>query len=239
MATVTLRSGVASTTNNAALASASFTPTAGELLVVVAMHSGLVTDPAVTASANGITFTKVLGPILKAASVDEMSVFVANQLVPASPVAMTCTTTPSASTGGLIFVFSVTAMSRTGASAVRQSASQANQAASTTPAPVLGAAALTGNALIGAVHQSQSPPALTPPTGWTETATIGDIGHNTPANGGEVAFINSGFTGTTVTWGSVAGSTFASAVLELDTSAVTASSAPNQRARAIRANLVR
>lgn len=76
MASVTLRSGVASTSNSGAVASASFTPTAGDLLVVFAFHSGKTTAPTVTASANGITFTQAGTTILKNSSADSMTCWV-------------------------------------------------------------------------------------------------------------------------------------------------------------------
>lgn len=221
MATVTLRSGVANTANNAALASASFTPTAGELLVVCAMHTGKTTDPVISVSANGFTFTKVLGPILKATSADEMSVFISDQFAPGSPAAMTVTTTPTASSGAIIFVWSIAGLTRTGLSAVLKSGSQANAAAAGTPAVALGGAALTANPLVGAVFNAGTAASVaTPPTGWTETATIGDVGYTVPAGGGEAAQINSGFTGSTVTWGAASATAFCSFALELDTSAL-------------------
>lgn len=221
MATVTQRSGVSSATDNAAVVSASFTPTAGDLLVVFAMHTGKTTIPAVTASANGITFSSISGisPTLKNASADSQSVWIADQLVPASPVAMTCTTTPTTSTAGFIFVFSVTGMVRTGTSAVRSRGNGPNGAA-ITPNITLTQATLTGNPLLGSLFNGTNPATMTPPTGWTETATIGDIGTTPPASGGEVAFLAAGAAVSSVSWGSASGSAQCGVVVEMDTSAL-------------------
>jgi hypothetical protein len=105
-------------------------------------------------------------------------------------------------------------MSRTGAAAVLQSAKQENQGSGTTPAPVFGNSALTGNPTLGAVANTSNPATLTPPTGWTE---LDDLGITSPTAGLEYIGRNSGFTGTTVTWGSTSPTPFASLIIELDT----------------------
>lgn len=118
-------------------------------------------------------------------------------------------------TGSIISVYSVSGMSRTGLNAILQTGRQQNQAASGTPAPAFAASADTNNATMGAVANLTSPAGLTPPTDWVEG---NDSGHGAPASGLEAVSRASGFTGTTITWGSTSASAFASIIIELDTS---------------------
>lgn len=189
---------------------------AADLLVVVVVLTGAVATPTVTDDQGG-TYTEVSGGgFFKNTSADKMWLFVRDSLVPATLSTVITMTSPGGDTGGGLLVYRVTSMSRTGAAAVRQKAGQSNQAAAGTPAPVLPAAALTGNSVIGAVFNATNVATLTPPTGWTEKH---DTGYATPTTGVETATIDSGFTGTTVTWGSTSASAFASLVAELDASA--------------------
>lgn len=224
MATVTHITGAADTSNtpNTCPTAGTFTPTAGRLLVVgvVTSNSGAPTGGSMTASANGITFSGCGATALAATSTTTIDWYIANQLTPASPAAMTVTWTPTdAGTGTVIFVCEVAGMTRAGAGAVRQTGKADNQAAASTPAPVFGVAVLTGNPTLGLVGNASSPAGLTPPTGWTEPATTGDLGYATPTTGGEYVHRDSGFTGTTVTWGSTSATAFGALVIELDTSA--------------------
>jgi len=100
---------------------------------------------------------------------------------------------------------------------VKQSAGQSNQAAANTPNPAFAATTSTNNVCIGAVANGVNPATMTPTTGWTEAH---DVGVATPITGLETQFINSGFVGTTVTWGSTFGgpNTGADLIAELDTS---------------------
>lgn len=214
MAAVTAGVSAANTADNAALTTGAFTPAANDLLVAFAI---------VTGQANGGTFTdsQSLGwtqvmAALKAASADTLVCAVANALATASN--MTVTFTPAGSptsTGVAISVLRVSGMSRTARSAVRGSGREQNKAASGTPAPALTKAALTQNPCVGAVANATNVAGMTPPSGWTEQH---DVGYNTPATGLETASIGSGFTGTTVTWGSTSGSAFSDIALELDSS---------------------
>src|SRR5262249_36569936 len=91
-----------------------------------------------------------------------------------------------------------------------------------TPAPVFGASALTGNVTLGAVFNANNPAAMTPPTSWTEQ---NDTGYNTPTTGQEYVSRDSGFTGTTITWGNASGSAFSAITVELDTTSTPAAPA--------------
>ena len=136
----------ASTSNTTSYASNSFTPNAGDLLVAFVIASGTVATGTMTASANGITFTKV-GSAVKNTSADTLYCFVANQLVPASPASMTVTfdCTGDAATGAIVSVALVSGMYLAGTAAVRQSAKVDNVAGGTAPSTVFSQSALTGN----------------------------------------------------------------------------------------------
>lgn len=232
MAAVTLPAGatVADTSNvtsyRCPTGAGTFTPTAGALLVAFVYASGTV--------APGATFTMTdsqsLGWTLITSALGNTSVstaicFVANNLAAATAMSVTFDCTGDAATGANVIVAQVTGMTRTGASAVRQSATTANRATGGTPADTFPAAALTGNPTLGAVANSTSPAGLTPPTNWTELA---DIGYSTPATGLEVVSRDSGFTGTTITWGSTT-SAGADIIVELDTSSLAVSLATPPR----------
>lgn len=197
--------------------------TAGDQLVVVVVLTGATTTPTVTDDNGSGTYTEVSGGgFFKAASADKVWIFVRNALVPATASTIITMTSPGGDTGGGLLVYRLTGMTRVGAAAVRQIAGQSNQAAAGTPAPVFAAAPLTGNSLIGAVFNATNVATLTPPTGWTEKH---DTGYATPTTGIETATIDSGFTSTTVTWGSTSASAFASIAAEMDASAAPAAAA--------------
>lgn len=80
----------------------------------------------------------------------------------------------------------------------------------TTPAPTLPVAALTGNATIAALFSADT--TTTPPTSWTEAQDGSQI---TPTTALEVAYRNTGFTGTTITFGAVCDTAYASIAIEL------------------------
>jgi len=207
----------ASTSNATSYASGAFTPAANDLLIAFVVASGTVATGTMTSSVGGQTFTKITS-FAYSASANTVYAFVSDQLVSATSQTVTFDCTGDNATGAVIFVARISGMSRTGLSAIKQSAGQANQSASTTPAPAFGASALTGNPTLGVIGNATSPAGMTPPTGWTENAS-GDTGYSTPTTGGEYVYRDSGFTGTTITWGGTSASVFASLIVELDTSA--------------------
>lgn len=215
--------GTASTANTNTYASASFTPVAGDLLVVfsdVSSSSG----PSCIASANGITFTRVTTGLINAGTADWLSatsvnlgwVWVANQLVGASPVAMTVTVAVSGGngTGADIAVARVSGITKTGLGAIRQAAHTDNTGTGTTPNVVFGAACLTENPVLVGVSNATNPATMTPPTNFTER---GDVGFATPTHGFEWATRDSGHTSATVTWGGASGSQWGAAGVEITT----------------------
>jgi hypothetical protein len=210
--TVTHAIATASTTNAATYTSGSFTPVAGDLLVVFVTSSGTVGAGTMT-DTQSLGWTKITSAV-KNTSADTIYCFVAN--APAAAVATTVTfgTGGAAATGAFIDVARVAGMTRTGAAAVRQSAIQSNGAAAATPAPTFGSAVLTGNPTLGVIGNGTSPATMTAPASWTEMDD--STGYATPTTGQEYVSRVSGFTGTTITWGSTSASAFGSIIIELD-----------------------
>jgi hypothetical protein len=203
------------------------TPAVNDLIVIVTAHTGYTGVIAPTDNnADGLgTYTQIGSNAVKVASADRMQFWVRDALV-GSATSTTFTTAPGTTTGGGLAVLKVTGMSRAGASAIRGSGLQSNQAAGGTPAPALPAAATGTNPLIGAVFNGVNPATMTPPA--TFDTERGEGGYNTPATGLEVASDDTGNTDTTVTWGSTSGGTtqFCSFVVELDSTAAASATAP-------------
>lgn len=221
MATVRHLVTTPSTTNGTSYASGSFTPDANELLVaLVSAVNTIRTDTTMTDS-QSLTFARV-DTKFRAASLSIMVPFVANALAANSSMTVTFDCTGDAAGGTVITVLGVTGMTKDGLDAILQYAAQENQAAGT-PAPAFSSSALTGNPTIGFVCNATDPAGLTEPSGWTERA---DSGHGSPTHGMEVVSRDSGFTGTTITWGSASASDFGSFILELDSSGGAAPTIP-------------
>jgi hypothetical protein len=192
---------------------------AGEMVFVIVANTGNAALPTVTDNnPDGLgAYTAIAGPILKAASVDRMYIFARNALV-GSTLSTIITMTPSgATTGGGLSASRWSGFTQVGSAAIvsGQIGKQDNQAAAT-PAPALPSAATTTNPTLGAVFNATNPATMTPTVNWTERT---DVGYNTPTSGLEAMSRDSGFTGTTVTWGSASGSAFCSVIIELDASA--------------------
>ncbi|HEV8455340.1 MAG TPA: hypothetical protein VGQ24_10630 [Gemmatimonadales bacterium] len=213
MSTVTNRIATPSTLNVSSYASGAFTPAVGDLLVAFIGKTASVNDGSLTDSQGG-TWTLIRNAG-KVASADTLQLFVRNQLIAsASSMTVTYDCTGDAATGCIIQVASVAGMFRTGASAVSQNAAENNQAAGGTPAPVFAFNCQTGNPTLGAVFNATNPATMTPPASWTEQ---NDTGYSTPGTGQEYVSRDSGFTGTTITWGSTSGTAFCDIIVELDT----------------------
>lgn len=199
---------------------------AGDLLVVFCNATTNTNDTPTCSDNNadgfgGSSGWTFIGKQNFAASAGRMSCFVRNALI-SNTGSTTITVATGSNTSGNIVCVAVAGMKRGGANgAVRQFNGQADQAASTTPAPAFSSAALTGNMTIGCVSNSATPAGVTEPTGWTERQ---DVGQATPNCGMEVVTRDSGFTGTTVTWGSTS-TAFASFIIELDSTSLTLAAA--------------
>lgn len=196
------------------------TPTYGDLIVIVSANTGNTSAalPTDNNTSSPGTYTEISAcACVKAASVDQMRVFIRKNRI-FNATSTTFTHAVGTSTGGGLVVFRVSGLARTGSNAARQGAKQDNQAAAGTPTPALASAALTGNCLIGAVFNATNPATMTPRAtpAWTER---NDSGYATPTTGLETMTINSGETGTNIAWGGTSASAFCAMVLELDCSA--------------------
>jgi hypothetical protein len=207
-----------STTDGTSFVSGSFTPTVGQLLVVyVAAMGSVAAAPTLTASANGITFSLCPTTAIKNVSADTVYCFVANQLTPASPAAMTVTfaCTADAATACVIIGGEASGMSRLGLAAIKQAKDVDNVLAGTAPATVFATAALTTSIIlfgqsstVGTARTAPTTPVMTK-NGETFTAT--------PTGGAFVGSANSGFTGTTITSGNASNGACCALSVELDT----------------------
>lgn len=227
MATIaTLGTTVWSTTGGNATITA--TPTLADLIVIISGSTGLaggttsVTD---NNSDNRGTYTQIQADATGFSTTGVLTAWVRHALI-GSATSTVFTSNQATSSGGGLLIYAVTGMSIVGLGAVRGAGIQSSGTLGTTPAPVLlrrigttfsgTQAALTGNAMIGAVcNGTNSTTTTAPPTSWTESF---DNGYNTPATGLEVCFRNSGETNSTITFGATSATAFASIAIELDTS---------------------
>lgn len=212
MATVTHKIANSSTTNASTYTTASFTPVAGDLIVVFVHSSGVTIASTGTTSA-GIGFSQV-ETALDASSANTSYMFVATSFATATAQTFTFNCTGTTATGAAWDVYCVAGMTLTGAAAVKQTATLDNHA-SGTPSVAFTSNALTGNPTFGSIGNATNPATMTAPTGWTEG---GDVGYATPTTGLETVFRASGFTSMGITWGSSSASAFGAIIAEMDTS---------------------
>lgn len=216
MATVTHEITTTDTTNGGPYASGSFSPAVDDLIVVMVHFSGSTdTSQTCSASANGVTtFTRVTS-CLTNVGLFCAAIFVADALATGTSSMTVSVDTPADAANGCdISVFTVSGLSAAGSSAVRQAATpQENFVDDTIPSVTFASACLTGNPVLGIVGNKANPANIDPPSGFTEAA---DTGHATPVCGIETVYTDSGFTGTTLTWGSASSQEGGTLAIELD-----------------------
>lgn len=191
---------------------ASIAAATGDLLVAFASVSGNTQASPTMTDNKGGTYALV-GQALWGGSADNMLCFVRNGLT-TSAGNTTLTLDAGANTAGEIVILAYSGMARTGAAAVKQLTADANQATSTTPSIAFASPVTSGNQLLAAVASSDK--YTDEPAGWNERE---NVYQSTPTTALEVTSGASGFTGTTVTYGSPETSGYAAMVLELDASA--------------------
>jgi hypothetical protein len=149
---------------------------------------------------------------LNNASADICAVFVRNALVAANA---TLTLSPvvgsGTNTAGEIITIAVTGMTLVGAAAIRQFGKQANQT-SGVPTPVLPTTASTQNLTLTAAGSSTTAGCV-PNASWTEREDANQIN---PTTCMEVATRDSGFTGTSAAYVSIASAVWNSSIVELN-----------------------
>jgi hypothetical protein len=193
------------------------TPAVDDLIVVVHGMSGWASgDTSTISDDQGGTYTQIGANPLSTGggTAGALWISIRNSLV-SSAVSTTYTATNVGDTGGGLTVLKVTSMSRTGASAALQNKGESTQ----TESPVVitfGAATSTSNPIILGCFGEDSPAALGPPTGFTETT---DTGWSTPTSGIHVCYVSSGQTNSAYTYASGAFTDHNEAGVELDTTA--------------------
>lgn len=193
------------------------TPSLNDLVIMWTAHTGNTSATPPTDD-NGGTYSLIGSALATTGGTKTVRAWVRDQ--PFSPSVSTIFShAPGTTSGGGILVGRVIGVSKVGIDAIRQFASQNDQAGGTTPAPVFGAAARTENALFGFLMNDSNPANLTQPSGWTES---NDQGYATPTTGFYACRISGGEANTTITWGSTSATVFCSAVFEVDATQVAA-----------------
>lgn len=193
---------------------ATITPAVGDLFLVGCCATGNSNQTPTCTDDNGGTYTLIRIGALNG-SADMLSTFVRDALL-TNTTSTTVTVATGSNTSAEIAIIAVSGMAKVGSAAVLQSARQANQSSGTTPAPTFASSCQTENMTIGFVGNGTNPATLTPPINFVERA---DVGQATPSCGLEVITRDSGFTGTTVTWGGTSASNYSDVIIELDGSA--------------------
>ena len=193
------------------------TPAVDDLIVVIHGMSGWASgDTSVITDNQSGTYTQIgANPLSTAGGTGgALWISIRTALIP-SAVSTIFTETPAGSTGSGLTVLKVTGMTRTGADAALQNIGESTQ---TENPPVIAfpVATLAGNPIILGVFGEDNPPALTPPTGFTETT---DAGWATPTSGIEIVFNGDGNTLSSYSWSAGALTDHNEVGVELDTSA--------------------
>jgi hypothetical protein len=217
MATIAYFNGVSLASGNTATTPATAI-TAGELLVMVVFKGSSTNVGSVSDTlADGATWSMVRHADTSIGTQRDVLVFVRDLMTPSSASAtLTYSAVGDDYTGVRLTAFRMTGMTLTGPAAIRQSGVQNDRGAASTPSPAFDSGVcLTTNPVLGAVVNSTNPVGITEPSGWTEAL---DASSSLPL-GCEIATMNSGFTGSTVTWGNTSPSPYATIVVEFDATA--------------------
>lgn len=202
------------------------TPTLNDLIVIVAHSTGVATPTWTVSDDQSGAYTQIGSNRNNGSNNGVISIWVRNALV-SSAVSTIYTGQSAAATGGGLAVFAVSGMSKTGATASKQSSGTATGAAGGTPSVVLGGAVLTTNPVIGIVqHGTNSSTAVTPATNYTERY---EAGHASPNQGYEGMTRDSGETASTINWGGTVVAAWSAIVLELDASSAAVTMPPRPK----------
>lgn len=204
----------ASSANTTSYVSGSFTPPLNAELFAFVGASGTIATGTMTDS-QGLGFTKI-NSFIKNSSADTGYFFAANALAANTSMTVTFDCTGDAATGAIIQVFSVSSMTKTGATAILQSLITNNIGGGGTPSRNFGSNVQTGNVTVGYVYNGSNPAAIpTCPTGWTSLDTNS---FTTPNQGAGYCTRDNGFTGTAMGWNSTSATGFGLMIVEIDTS---------------------
>lgn len=182
---------IASTTNTTAYSLASFTPTAGALLVLMVVTSDEDSNGSVGNTGTALTWN-IIGPVDATDGNHSTRLFWA--VVPASVSASVITYTGGAAATGCLLMLQQVTGQAVGSNPIKQVTSSAGNSAS--PGVVFPAALDTNNAYILG-GGAQGIVSLTDPTGWTRTAASFYI---TPSTAGAMLYRVNGETGTSINY---------------------------------------
>jgi hypothetical protein len=203
------------------------TPAVGDLLVIFGKWSGVANIAATCTDDNGGAYHLIL-TALNNSSADMMAIWVRTALM-VNTTSTVISPIVGSNTAGEIVCVHVAGMTRTGAGAIRQSGKQENQTTGV-PTPALPANALTANLTIMAAG-STTTAGCVPNGSWAERQ---DVNQASPTTAIEVSTRDSGFTGTSAAYVSIASSVWSSAILEFDGSVFDAALASNGSADSVR-----
>lgn len=217
MAACTFAVGTADT-GTSANTSGNFSPASGDLLICFVGASATVdAAPTLSSSIGGFTFSLITSRQTNGA-LHCCYAYVSDALVSNTAAqSVTWTHSTDQSTGTNIMVYRVSGMTKTGLTAIRQFESQTFLAAGT-PSDSFALSCITTNPTLCVATNVSNPANITPNGSWTEP-TGGDIGYTNPDYGTAVCHRDSGFTGTTITWGATSATAGGLIMLELDASA--------------------
>lgn len=188
-----------STTDTTSYVSDSFTPTAGSVVAgYVLVTASVAASPTLTASANGLTFALIASAV-KNTSADRLYLFIANQVTPASPSAMTLTfSTSDSATACVIAAGEAIGLAAAGSSAVVQSAIVSDVASGDAAATVFGQSTVAANIKLFGMASTVGT-ARTAPAGFTK---VGETFTSTPTGGAFYSYRVGAGTSATLTSGS-------------------------------------
>jgi hypothetical protein len=210
MAAVNFLGGTQSGTSGTSYGSSSFTPTAGSLLVVfVRGTSTRAVGATLASSVGGLNFDPITAGDW--GSTSRNYAYVADAVSTAVSQTVTFDCTGDTASGLAILVLEITGLTRVGTDAIKQFADEPGLDAEI-PAATFPSSVLTGNPTITFFAQNINAN-ITVPTGWTEDFDTGGASARA-----EVAHRDSGFTGTTITYGNAASSSWGQIIVEMDAS---------------------
>ena len=215
MATVTHATVYTNTNlNTTSYTSGSFTPVVDDLLLVFVAATTTAIDAATLTGSTGTTFTRIV-TATKATSADRLYAFIADSKSTATLQTVTFTSTGDATSGVIIEIIRLAGIPKSGGiGVIKQYTSLSNQTAGTPTFTFTNPVQLYNITLGFVMTGTNSTTVITPPTSWAEG---NETGYNTPATGGEYVYRNSGFSGSTITWGNATTTGFGVIGLEINT----------------------
>lgn len=214
MAATYRTSVVAGNTTSGTNPSVAVTPVANDLFIVFCNAVGNTnTSPTCSDGNTGGTYT-LLWTAQFGGGANTTSCFVRNSLVP-NTTSTTVTVAIGAHTATEIAVYAIGGAPTAGSTAIVQSATQANQAGSTTPTPTFSSTPNPTNLILSFVGNTNNPANITVSGGgvpWTRDQNAGQAGC-----GISTEHTNNSLQTTAVAWGSTSATAFASGAVEIAT----------------------